>query len=747
MPLVRPAVSPGSADSVAHSVDARHRSRSRNLPVAKAENCQVKKLARRHAPLPRSAVPHLSAACLVVLASTEVLAWSGAPRLWCLALALIGLTLLILAQLALLGSHLGAHMRSPVLDVACATAAHSAVAVAFFSTTVQARTGTSAVVASLALIAVTASATAGSIGIPWLAITRLQRDIRVMWLSIAAMCTGSLVLLWLARTASILDIHDAVITASQPLLVGVLVTSLGAAVVSRPPAILTHLPARPRAEALCCLIAGAECVVVLMVAHRWVLPDVAVIAAGAGLLAAMTKLAVLVKELGVLQASYHAVLVDEATLLPNRSAVQQRILQLKAAIPAAAEGSARESRTQGTLVLLGLTQFKDVNDVLGREGGDTMLLELAGRLADAQKPGEMLARYGGDEFAVLLPHGDALAARERAQELLALLLAPVSIGTRALHPRPRAGIAVLRPASAGGGGLDVMRRAEAALDAAKKCSAGVVCHQDSLHAAARRRVETGEALHMALEAEQFVLHYQPQLDREGRVHGVEALLRWQHLPAQLLPPDQFLPLVEELGLQREVSRWVLATAVRQAAAWGEAGRTLAVSVNLSADDVMPELVDIVAGELSRTGLPADQLVIELTETTLVEDPDRVAAVLHALVKLGVRVSIDDYGTGYSSLMLLLRLPVTELKIDKSFITNVLTDARSQIVVRATLQLAHQLQMRVVAEGVEDTATTAFLRSAGCDLTQGWAHLPAVAADDLMLWLAQHDEALSESHIP
>jgi diguanylate cyclase len=444
------------------------------------------------------------------------------------------------------------------------------------------------------------------------------------------------------------------------------------------------------------------------------------------------RLLINVRELAVLAVTRREALTDELTGLANRRALLRRAEELSSeGVPLA-------------LALLDLDKFKEVNDALGHAAGDDLLRMVAARLQPVLRPGDVLGRLGGDEFAVLAPM-DADAPLEDAALLLGRRL-----HDRLTDPFPIEGLVVHSGASVGittsTGILDdgsqaptrLLREADVAMYDAKRTGAGVALYDTARHADSSGHLALVEELRTALSGGQLVLHHQPQLDvATGSTVGVEALVRWMHPVRGLLGPGEFLPLAEVHGLMGLLTEEVLAQAVAQAAAWRRGGLMLRMSVNLSASNLLdiglPRRVDAL---LTAHGLPPEGLVLEVTESVLLTDPDRSLAVIGALADLGVTVSIDDFGTGYSSLAYLRDLPVAELKLDRSFTVDLLTDGRTEAIVASTIELAHRLGLRVIAEGVEDEATLRHLRSLGCDTSQGYLHARPLPADELGQWLAR-----------
>jgi diguanylate cyclase (GGDEF)-like protein len=418
---------------------------------------------------------------------------------------------------------------------------------------------------------------------------------------------------------------------------------------------------------------------------------------------------------------------DALTGLPNRSLLQDRVEQALA--------QARRHGTQTALLLLDLDRFKEVNDTLGHHHGDRLLMLVGPRLAGALREQDTVARLGGDEFVVLLPEvsGEA-GARTVAATLVAALAEPFVVDDMELDVGCSLGIAV---GPDHGEDFDtLLRHADVAMYASKATQAGVTVYdaQHDAHSPARLAM-LGE-LRRAIDTGRLVLHYQPKADiRTGAVIGVEALVRWPHPHRGLLGPDTFIPLAERAGLIRSLTLVVLDQALEQAARWARDGRPMSVAVNVSARCLLDlELDQEVAAALARHGVPGDRLELEIAESSVLVDPDRALGVLRALAGLGVRLSIDDFGTGYSSMAYLKRMPVHELKIDRSFVSEI-TDGANEVIVSASIDLARRLGLAVIAEGVEDQATWDRLAELGCNAAQGFLLSRPVPAAELDAWLA------------
>jgi diguanylate cyclase (GGDEF)-like protein len=395
-----------------------------------------------------------------------------------------------------------------------------------------------------------------------------------------------------------------------------------------------------------------------------------------------------------------------------------------------------------------LDRFKEVNDRFGHGTGDDLLRWCARRLLEAAPSGSTVARLGGDEFALLLRGAGADEARAVARRVAVLGDHPVPVGVHRVRVGASVGVAVAARTPLGTGeaitGSELLRQADTAMYLAKGLEGRVAVYDDEADRHGRERallaVELQDALgadHDAAGPAQFVVHYQPQLSiASGEVVGAEALVRWQHPRLGLLAPDLFLDLLEERGHMGALTAHVLATAVEQSRRWREQGAALRLSVNLSTSCLTdPDLLPTLERVLRRSGTAPADLVLEVTETTLMEDPAVALRTCERIAALGVGLSIDDYGTGYSSLAYLADLPATELKLDRSFTDRAVADPRIAAIVAGTVTLGHALGLRVVAEGVENLPTLDLLRRLGCDESQGFLHCRPVAAGDFSRWAA------------
>ena len=391
-------------------------------------------------------------------------------------------------------------------------------------------------------------------------------------------------------------------------------------------------------------------------------------------------------------------------------------------------------RSRYAVLLAGLDRFTEINDTLGHRVGDELLRTAAGALRGVVGDGVPLARIGGDVFGVLLgPLDDAADAERLAVRVRARLGQPMAVSGLGISVDGAVGLVVVP--DDGLDAEDLLARADLALSSAREHHTGIVRYDHQMEDGGGLAALLMTELQAALEAGDVVVHFQPQVEvGTGRVIGAEALVRWQHPERGLIAPGVFVPAAERTGLIRLLTLVVLDRAVAQCAAWAAGGQRLTVAVNLSVRNLLdPRLVDDVCEILDRYEVPPSLLELEITETAAMVDPVRAAAVLGELARLGVTLSIDDYGTGYGSLAYLQRLPVRRLKIDRSFVAGVRDDPASAAIVRSTIELAHHLGLSVVAEGVEDDATLLALRDMHCFAAQGFGlgrPVPAAALDDL-----------------
>ncbi|WP_405750219.1 bifunctional diguanylate cyclase/phosphodiesterase [Streptomyces sp. NBC_00012] len=422
---------------------------------------------------------------------------------------------------------------------------------------------------------------------------------------------------------------------------------------------------------------------------------------------------------------------DPLTGLPNRQWLLERTWT--------ALEDAESAGTRSALVLIDLDRFRAVNDTLGHLAGDRLLLQIAERLRLALPRGAEAARLGGDEFAVLLPAADSTTSAQRvARHLVAELSSPLDLDGLTLVLEASAGVSVYPDHALDAEGL--LRRADVAMYQAKRDRTGVEVYESKRDSNTPDRLGLLGDLRRALDAGEVELHYQPKVRFDGQVAGLEALVRWVHPERGRVPPDEFIAIAESSGLMPHLTEYVLETALAQVARWRAQGLFVPVAVNVSPRDVhTPGFAGGVAARLARHGVPPGALQLEITEHVLLEDPQRAADTLAGLTGHGVKMSLDDFGTGYSSLVHLRRLPVSELKIDRSFVARLAVDNEDAEIVRCTIDLAHSLGLLVVAEGVEDDETWERLRDLRCDAVQGWLVAAAMPPQETTAWLRARGE--------
>ncbi len=409
---------------------------------------------------------------------------------------------------------------------------------------------------------------------------------------------------------------------------------------------------------------------------------------------------------------------DVLTGLPNRSAL----------VDSVAEATAAARRDGGTyaFLLVDMDRFRQINESLGHDVGDSVLQTMAQRLQGCLRGDDLLTRLGGDQFVVLVKPADAAAAEAAARRILNVVAQPCSVDGATFTLTCSIGMAL---APSQGTRIDeLVRNAESALRQVKSAGrAHFGLHQARAEGDRRQNMQLDHAMRQALVSGRFRLQYQPQIDlRDGRIVGAEALLRWRDPEMGDVSPARFIPVAEDSGFIVAIGDWVLSQAVRQAALWHQRGHHVPIAINVSALQFkQPTFVDRVASVLAVSGVPAHLLELELTESILVHNADEALHRLHALKRLGVQLSIDDFGTGYSSLAYLKRFPIGKLMIDRSFVSGLPADESDAGIVRAILQMARALGMKVIGEGVETEPQRQFLQAEGCDEFQGWLYAPAL----------------------
>ena len=426
----------------------------------------------------------------------------------------------------------------------------------------------------------------------------------------------------------------------------------------------------------------------------------------------------------------HDSLHDALTGLPNRTLLEDRFGQ-----------ALRTGQRQGSatgLLLLDLDRFKEVNDTLGHRCGDQLLSQIGLRFVAALRENDTVARLGGDEFAILLPGIDGVnGAVLVARKLRDALSQPFQVDEVFLDVEASVGVVV-----SGEHGDDVttlVQRADVAMYVAKEQSLGIFVYDSTTDEHSVERLTLLGQLRQGLQSSELVLHYQPKVSLDtGEACGVEALVRWQHPERGLMPPDQFIPLAEHTGLIGPLTLYVLDAALAQVRAWTDAGYPIPVSVNLSTRNLLDEhFPDQVAALLMEHGVPGRMLNLEVTESAIMTEPVRAERLLVRLQALGATIAIDDFGVGYTSLAQLKKLPVNELKVDRSFVTSMATDSGNALIVQSVVDIGHNLGLVAIAEGVESPEVIAALNELGCDIAQGYHYSRPVPADELLSWYVRH----------
>ncbi len=420
------------------------------------------------------------------------------------------------------------------------------------------------------------------------------------------------------------------------------------------------------------------------------------------------------------KAIFHAT-HDILTGLPNRALFLNHLQQVTT--------TAIRDDTFFAVLVLDINHFKEVNDALGHHNGDRLLKQVCLRLSAIMGEADFLARIGGDEFGFILPK----LKGEKDVERFAEKIKTYFTGTFVLEGLLFEVQAIIGVALFPEHGTDpdmLIQRADMAMYAAKQHKLGYALYAKHLDQTTPRRLTLLSELRQAINSDELVLHFQPKVSsKTGKIRAVEALVRWAHPIHGLIPPDEFIPLAEHTGLIEELTLWILEHALRQGAIWQAMKLRLGLAVNISAINLLnPAFPELLATLLTTSNFPAEALILEITETSIMANPNLSFAILDRIHQFGVRLSIDDFGTGYSSLAYLKKLPVNELKIDKSFIMDMLTNESDATIVNATIQLGHNLGLEVVAEGIENRQTFEVLRSMGCDMQQGYFICKPVAPE-------------------
>lgn len=432
----------------------------------------------------------------------------------------------------------------------------------------------------------------------------------------------------------------------------------------------------------------------------------------------------------------HQAMHDTLTGLPNRQFLQQRLEQ--------AIAQARRDGQTLALITLDLDRFKDINNTLGHDIGDRMLMQVALRLRGLAGDTALVAREGGDEFALLLANATQVHAQQMARRILTAMERPFEVelndgaAPQAFTLGATIGIAMFP--EHGGDARSLIQRADVAMYQAKRLNNGLAFYAPGQDQHTPERLGLLGELRRAIAENELVLHYQPVIDiASRRLVAVEALVRWNHPSRGLLGPDNFVPLAEHTGVIRALDRWVIHAAVRRSKDWAAQGLPLVVSVNLSVGSlhdtqIAPWLIDL----LHANTVKPQHLQVEVTESAMMVEPTRAIDVLTQLADRGVNIAVDDFGTGYSSLAYLKRLPLHKIKIDKSFVINMSESDDDTTIVHSTIELAHNLNFGVVAEGVETAQSWVLLKALRCDAAQGWHIAKAMPAEQLVPWLKASD---------
>ncbi|MFC1772542.1 EAL domain-containing protein [Pseudomonadota bacterium] len=413
---------------------------------------------------------------------------------------------------------------------------------------------------------------------------------------------------------------------------------------------------------------------------------------------------------------------DPLTNLPNRALLLLRLQQ-------AIEGSQR-NQSMFAMLMMDLDRFKEVNDTLGHDVGDELLVQVSSRVATLLRKSDTVARIGGDEFAIVLSDVTQEQAMLISGKIGRCLSSEFEVANHKFNIGCSIGIAMFPEH-----GLDssvLLKCADLAMYVAKRHHLNHVVYDAAESPQSESVLSLDNSLRQAIEQDELLLHYQPKVDLQtGTLIGVEALVRWQH-DDHLLYPDKFIPYAEKTGLIRNITRWVLKTALKQQSQWQSVGENMKMSVNLSFKDLGDHsLVSYISESLDRWQVNPECLMLEITETSVMEDPHQTLEILRQLDEMGLGISIDDFGTGYSSLVYLKKLPVDEIKIDRSFVTDLLSNSDSLVIVRSIIDLAHNLDMTVTAEGVETMEVWEKLSSLGCDVSQGYYSGPPMSSEDLV----------------
>lgn len=418
---------------------------------------------------------------------------------------------------------------------------------------------------------------------------------------------------------------------------------------------------------------------------------------------------------------------DGLTDLPNRALLLRRLQE-------AIQGD--EQNKPVALLLMDLDRFREINDTLGHHNGDILIKDVAIRLQDVLFLRDFVARMGGDEFAIIAPLAESDHMRIFVTKIMKAMARPFLIEEIPIMVEISIGMAFFPDHGLDAGSL--IQHADVAMYSAKQTKKGYVIYDPEYDQHDPRKLALMAELHRAIEQDELALHYQPKIDlKTKQVIGVEALLRWTHPKWGFIPPDQFIGLAERTGLIKPLSEWVFNEAHRQGLAFHEMGIKLNIAINLSARNIQdPQMQAVIEEKIKRCGTGSGTLELEITENIIMDDPEGALEVMHQLRKLGITFTIDDFGTGHSSLSNLKKLPVSSLKIDRSFVMEMMSDKEDAVIVRSTIDLGHSLGLLVVAEGVENKETFEELMALGCDAAQGYYMCRPIPSEALITWLKE-----------
>ena len=417
---------------------------------------------------------------------------------------------------------------------------------------------------------------------------------------------------------------------------------------------------------------------------------------------------------------------DSLTSLPNRFSIQDQLNTILA--------EAKRDSSCFTVIMMDLDRFKDINDTLGHDCGDQLLVEVGLRLRDALRPSDFIGRLGGDEFAIILPETDEMGAKLVAKKIQKVLEPFFYVGEMGFTIAASFGIATFP--NHGTTASAILKSSDVAMYTAKNRKMGYCVYNPGADSNTPDRLSLMGELRQAIYENQLELYYQPKVElKTSRITGVEALVRWNHHERGFIPPDEFIPMAESSSLIRPLTYWVIKAAIAQQEKWYEAGVSFSIAINLSMHNLHDaDFISELERLLEETPVPNSSFEFEITESTIMSDPDYVVKVLEKLGALSVSIAIDDFGTGYSSLSLLKKLPVHTLKVDRSFVMDMATDSDDKAIVQSIIDMSHTLGLNVIAEGVEDGTVTKLLDQLGCDQIQGYyisRPLPAAQIDPIL----------------